>query len=183
MISRSPDRMSFQKEKYIERCKENGEEPNPAYLEMYDNGLKQYDARFDDPESIKNNLEYDLLTCPWMLEKVRKFDYYAQNLYAALCNMQWCKRDLVPALRQSDEDLWGCSWRYAGGIIADMQQQGDYIDWYCSGMGGLNQEYDSKETNEQWQKRTGYVQEGFITDEVETDLNKLGWFPVPYKDE
>jgi hypothetical protein len=131
----------------------------------------------------QNDLEYDLRTTEWILEKVRKHDYYAQNLYAAMCNMQWCKRDLVPAIRQSDEDLWSCSWRSSGGIIADMRQEGDYVDWYCSGMGGLNQEYDAKETNEQWQKRTGYVPEGFVTDEIESDLNKLGWFPVPWKDE
>jgi hypothetical protein len=46
-------------------------------------------------------------------------------------------------------------------------------------MGGLNQEFDAKETNEQWQKRTGYVPEGCITDEIRTDLQQLGWVVVP----
>jgi hypothetical protein len=63
-----------------------------------------------------------------------------------------------------------------------MRQEGDYIDWYCSGMGGLNQEYDAKETNEQWQHRTGYVQECVVTDEIETDLNNLGWIVIKYDD-
>ena len=34
-ISKSPDRHTFQKEGYVKRCEEKGEEPNPAYLEMY----------------------------------------------------------------------------------------------------------------------------------------------------
>ncbi len=50
-------------------------------------------------------------------------------------------------------------------------------------MGGLNKEYNNKETNEQWQARTGYVPEGVVTEEIELDLNKLGWRPVPYSDE
>jgi hypothetical protein len=28
-----------------------------------------------------------------------------------------------------------------------------------------------------------YVPEGHVTEEVELDLNKLGWRPVPYKDD
>ena len=78
---------------------------------------------------------------------------------------------------------WSASWRSAGGIVAHMVEKGDYIDWYCSGIGGLNQEYDNKETNEQWQQRTGYVPEGVITEEIEADLLKLGWVPVPWPED
>jgi hypothetical protein len=177
-ISKSPERMTFQKESYIERCKEKDEVPNENYLEMFDNTLKKYDARFDDPQRRINNMEYDLLTTDWILEKVRDSDSYAQNLYAAMCNNDFTKREMWPILK---EEKWSCSWRYAGGIIADMRQEGDYIDWYCSGMGGLNQEYDAKETNEQWQKRTGYVPESVVTEEIEADLHKLGWLVI--KDE
>lgn len=176
-ISKSPQRHTFQKEGYIERCKEKGEEPNPDYLAMHENILKQHDQKFDDPKSRINNMEYDLLTTDWILDKVRAKEAYAQNLYAAMCNNDFIKRDLWPILK---EEKWSCSWRYAGGIIADMRQEGDYIDWYCSGMGGLNQEFDAKETNEEWQKRTGYVPESVVTEEIETDLNKLGWIVVKY---
>ena len=175
-ISKSPNRLTFQKEKYIERCKEKGEEPSPAYLEMYDNDLKRYDARFESEDSKKYSMEYDLLTTPWVLEKVRNTDSYAQNLYAAMCNNDFTRLDVIPILR---EDVWSCSWRYAGGIIADMREEGDYIDWYCSGIGGMNAEYDAKETAEEWSKRTGYVPEGRITDEIRKDLKELGWFPAP----
>jgi hypothetical protein len=125
-------------------------------------------------------MEYDLLTTDWILAKVRASDSYAQNLYAAMCNNDFTKRELWPILK---EEKWSASWRYAGGIIADMRQEGDYIDWYCSGMGGLNQEYDQKETNEQWQKRTGYVPESVVTEEIEQDLHRLGWIVIPYEDD
>jgi hypothetical protein len=35
-ISRSPERNTFQKEKYINRCNEEGKEPNKAYIKMYE---------------------------------------------------------------------------------------------------------------------------------------------------
>ncbi len=175
-VSKSPERHTFQKEGYLERCKESGEEPNPDYVAMYDDMRKQDEINEIDPKWQKDNLEYDLRTTDWILEKVRTNDAYAQNLYAAMCNMQWCKRELWPILA---ENYWHCSWRYAGGIIADMQQKGDYIDWYCSGMGGIA---DYQTDPEEWQQRTGYVPEGTVTEEIQTDLNRLGWIPVPYSD-
>ena len=179
-ISKSPQRHSFQKEGYLERCKEKGEEPNQDYLDMHKRILEEHDHKFDNPEARKDNLEYDLLTTDWILEKVRANEYYAQNLYAAMCNNDFIKREMWPILK---EQKWSCSWRYAGGIIADMRQEGDYIDWYCSGMGGLNREYEGDETNEQWQKRTGYVPECVVTEEIEEDLHKLGWIVVKYNGE
>jgi hypothetical protein len=179
-VSKSPQRHTFQKEGYVKRQEEKGEAINENYLDMFDKILNEHEHKFDDPKSHVNNLEYDLLTTEWILDKVRSSDSYAQNLYAALCNVEWRKRDLWTELK---EENWGCSWRYAGGIIADMQQKGDYIDWYCSGSGGLNREYEGEETNEEWQKRTGYVPEATVTEEIERDLNKLGWTPIPYDDE
>lgn len=140
---------------------------------MWEDNARQH-AEWADREH-KNDMEYDLRTCNWMLEKVRQSDTYAQNLYAAMCNMQWQSREFWQELKG---ETWSCSWRYAGGIIADMQQKGDYIDWYCSGIrnDGFQDDLDSQYTN-------GYVPEGVVTDEIEFDLNKLGWRPVPYKDD
>lgn len=177
-VSKSPERHTFQRDGYLERCDKEGKQPSQAYLQMWENAVIE-DDKWAQQEH-KYNLEYDLRTTEWILEKARASDRYAQNIYAALCNMQWRHRDMWPML---SEQNWSCSWRYAGGIVADMRQEGDYIDWYCSGMGGLNQEYDAKETNEEWQKRTGYVPEGVVTDEIEADFNKLGWVPVPYSDD
>lgn len=112
-----------------------------------------------DPEWQKNNLEYDLRNTDWILLKARESDGYAQNLYAAMCNTDFTKNAIWPILQ---EDTWSCSWRYAGGIIADMREQGDYMDWYCSGIG------PSEGFSE-------YVGESVVTDEIREDLLKLGW--------
>lgn len=157
MISKSPDRNSFQKKGYVKRCEEKGEEPDPAYLKYFEQIIKDHDTKFDNPESTKYNMEYDLLTTDWILEKVRASEVYAQNLYAAICNNDFQKLEVIPILT---EKTWGASWRYAGGIIADMRQEGDYIDWYCSGIGCVTE---------------GFVAEMEVTDEIREDLKKLGW--------
>jgi hypothetical protein len=173
--SKSPDRHSFQKQGYVERQAEKGESPNEDYLAYFEKIINDHEHKFDDPASRKNNMEYDLLTCDWMLEKVRGSDSYAQNLYAAMCNNDFQKRDLWPILK---EEIWGCSWRYAGGIIADMREQGDYIDWYCSGIRGPL--IDGDVTDENFNDR-GYVSESYVTDEIRDDLFKLGWLVVDDK--
>ena len=164
-ISKSPARLTFQKEKYIERCEKEGKLPNPEYLEMFAVDKKRYDNRFESAESKVNNLEYDLLTTMWILEKVRDSDSYAQNIYAALCNNGFIKLDVIPILTEKE---WSCSWRYAGGIVADMQQKGDYIDWYCSGI----QDEDARNAK-------AFAPEGYITDEIRQDFKSLGWVPAP----
>jgi len=171
MVSKSPNRLTFQKEKYIERCKEKGEEPELSYLEMYDNFLERHDARFNSEESKSYSMEYDLLTTPWILEKVRSNNAYAQNLYAAMCNNGFIKLDVIPILTEKE---WSCSWRYAGGIIADMRQEGDYIDWYCSGIRDVDHD---EEVNKLWDG-LDYVGEGRITEVIRKDLQELGWVPA-----
>jgi hypothetical protein len=178
-VSSSPERHTFQKEGYVKRQEEKGEPVNDGYLDYFEKIINEHKHKFEDLESRVNNLEYDLLTTDWILAKARDSESYAQNIYAALCNNEFIKLDVIPILK---EEKWSCSWRYAGGIVADMRQEGDYIDWYCSGMGGLNREYDGDETNEQWQKRTGYVPECVVTDEIRADFQKLGWSIVPYDD-
>lgn len=184
MISKSPDRNTFQKEKYIERCQKDGKEPSRAYLEMFINEDRSRETRFDDPESRVNNLEYDLLSTEWILEKVRNSETYAQNLYASMCNTDFTKNDVWPLLT---EQKWSCSWRYAGGIIADMREEGDYIDWYCSGIRGdmsepLNPESITDEQRERNAILDSFVSEGRVTDEIRNDLLKLGWIVIEDND-
>jgi hypothetical protein len=176
-ISQSPDRNTFQKEMYVKRCEEKNEEVSQAYLEMYDSFKDQHDHKFDDPESRIDNLEYDLLTTDWILEKVRNNETYAQNLYAAMCNTDFVKNDVWPILT---EKKWHCSWRYAGGIIADMRQEGDYIDWYCSGIRGnpISGDEDTPIDKALEEKLSKYVGEGCVTDEIREDLLKLGWIVI-----
>jgi len=175
--SKSPKRHSFHKEKYIERKMAADEPVSEDYLKMFDMIGEQERNKWNDPKSRENNLEWDLLTTDWILEKVRASDSYAQNLYAAMCNMEWQSKAFWPTLK---EQHWGCSWRYAGGIVADMQQKGDYIDWYCSGISG-GDEPDVYGQGLDLQRKK-YVPEGTVTEEIERDLDRLGWIPVPYKD-
>lgn len=163
-VSKSPERNTFQLNKYIERCEEKGEEPSEDYLNLWKTLEQSEEENLKNPEWQKNNLEYDLRSTDWILEKVRNSDTYAQNLYAALCNNDFIKNDVWPILK---EELWSCSWRYAGGIVAHMQEKGDYMEWYCSGMGGVAGSSESGFEN--------YVSESVVTDEVKADLLKLGW--------
>ena len=143
---------------------------------MFEKILEQEEHKFDDPKSRENNMEYDLLTTDWMLEKVRSNEAYAQNLYAAMCNNEFTKREMWPILK---DQRWSCSWRYAGGIIADMRQEGDYIDWYCSGIRNV---VDDEEVNKQWDERN-FVSEQTVTEEIEQDLYRLGWIVAEYKED
>ena len=180
-VSSSPERHTFQKEGYIKRCEEKGEEPNPDYVNMYKTWREQEAEQINDPEWQKDNMEYDLRSTEWICDKVKSSDNYAQNLYAAMCNMQFTKLAVIPILK---EQRWSASWRHSGGIIADMREQGDYIDWYCSGIG--NEEYgnglDGTKPKVDSDGRD-YVPEGHVTEEIRADLQKLGWFPVPWDDD
>jgi len=77
---------------------------------------------------------------------------FAKDVYKALCNTQW---------READGSyVYGCTWRYAGGLIAEIRNRGEtYLDFYLSG------------------------REGQVTPKVERIFNGLGWVKEPYKEE
>ena len=116
-------------------------------------------------------LDLDICQCWWLTEKVRADDVYAQNLYAAMCNQEWQYQDVWTVLT---DKTWRCSWRGAGGIIADIRGQGDYMDWYCSGMMRSHPDDDLVHND----KEELHVAEGTITDEIRHDLAEIGWHPV-----
>ena len=130
------------------------------------------DPVFDNPD--QSCLERDLRSTVWICDKAKASPSYAQNIYAALCNQEWQKLDVLPILK---DEVWSCTWRHAGGIVADMIEQGDYLDWYCSGMGpdgngnGHNNDPDRR-----------YAAEGHITDEIREDFARLGWRPFDNAD-
>jgi len=81
---------------------------------------------------------------------IRTDDEFATELYAALCNMMWVKNGIT----------WMCSWRYAGGLVADIRNKGeDYMHFYCSGG------------------------EGTVSDRIREHLKKLGWEPSEFDEE
>lgn len=182
-LSKSPERNTFQSKSQHEKLNdpnstEEEKENAQGMIEFYENWNAEEEDRMNDPEWQKNNLEYDLLSTDWILEKVRESNVYAQNLYAAMCNREFQELEVMPILKGQ---TWSCSWRHAGGIIADMQQKGDYIDWYCSGIRNthtMTPEEFNNLTDEQRsyvKESDAFVGEGFVTDEIEEDLKKLGW--------
>ena len=171
-ISKSPERHTFQAEQYVKRCEEKGKEPDEGYLNIYKSAQQRDEENMVNPEWAENNMEYDLRSTDWFLEKVRASESYAQNLYAAICNNDFQKLDVMPILKNQ---TWSASWRYAGGIVADMRKEGDYIDWYCSGI--RNDQHYDPELNIAYPN--GYVPESVVTDEIREDLKRLGWIIVP----
>lgn len=139
---------------------------------------------------MRPDLVEDIKACPEIMAKIRgENKAYAQNLYAAWCNMQWAKHNDwtkkagdLGQVAIDENNLWTASWRSAGGIVATLRDQGeDYMDYYCSGMrGGLS--FDGKEDDEYFE-RTQYMSEGVVSEEIANDLGQLGWFPVPYDDD
>ena len=98
------------------------------------------------------NMEEHMANSALVLQKV-KDDVFAQQLYAAMCNVSWLKNNVE----------WSVSWRTSGGLVADLRNVGeDYMDFYCSGIGG-----------------NGNTNEGEVTDDVLDTLATLGWAPDP----
>jgi hypothetical protein len=136
------------------------------YIQFWKTVKQQDEENMENPDWQKDNMEYDLRSTEWICTKARSSDSYAQNLYAALCNQDWQRNEVWPLLKG---ETYSCSWRYAGGIVADMRESGDYIEWYCSGIQG--------EPDESWVD-LGHVPEGTVTDQIREDLFRLGWLPV-----
>ena len=103
------------------------------------------------------NLENDIISNIYIVDKAKHSEVYCQNLYAALCNNRFFY----------ENKEWTCSWRHSGGIISSLLGSGDYTDWYCSGIGS--------------DVIAGYVPEGYATEEIKLDLLKMGWTIRPYE--
>ena len=128
---------------------------------------------------MDRDLVTDLEQCAWFLEKIRTRKDYAQNVYAALCNMRWQPADIWPVLK---DEYWSCSWRAAGGIVADFRNgfedvNEDYMDWYCSGIGGGFDFTEDPAVAESKFNEKKHVPEGTVTDEIREDFATLGWTP------
>ena len=171
-MNKSPDRGTFHSQCRIEDVIAEGRDPNTdegvqSALEL-ERTINEHQAQREADEQWKqNNLEYDLRSTKWICDKAKASDAYAQNIYAALCNQDWQRNEVWPLLKG---ETYSCSWRYAGGIVADMREQGDYIDWYCSGIRG--------EQGIDYEPPLTFVSEGTVTEEIREDFFKLGWIPV-----
>ena len=181
-LSRSPDRNTFQRDQYLDRMKKEGRTPENddtvlAMMEFYDSFETDRNQQEQDPAWRENNLEYDLRSSVQIVGKCRGSEAYSQNLYAALCNTEWQKLEVMPILK---DQTWSCTWRYAGGIVADLRGEGDYIDWYCSGIRSNATDEELNEMSEEHLAeylfaKENFVGEGYVTDEIRADFLSLGW--------
>lgn len=181
-ISKSPDRGSFRVNSVIKQVEEGNLSADEAeqHIALCNSWQDMVNEREADPDWQQNNMEYDLRSTPWIIEKVCSDDVYAQHLYAAICNNNFQKNEVWPQLKNQ---TWSASWRCAGGIIADMQGKGDYIDWYCSGIrGDAPDDQQFSQLNHEQQKlyleSKRYVSESVVTEEIRADLFRLGWIVV-----
>ena len=106
-------------------------EPGTALL-FIDEPDADLDAPSHKPVSNAPNLERDFA----MSDRIRgliRSDVFAVLLYGALCNTSW--------RHKATGAIWHCSWRGAGGIVAELRGEGCYMDWYCSSGEGLVDEH------------------------------------------
>ena len=138
---------------------------------------------------MTRDLEQELMASDKIRQRCRD-DVYAQNLYAALCNMRWQPTEVWPMLKG---EVWSCSWRHAGAVVAELRNSvtinpdgvtatEDYLDWYCSGI-QPGYQWDSDDAVRDVKVTDGYVTEGTVADQIGQDLAELGWHPVPWPNE
>lgn len=112
-----------------------------------DKQIDFFEVDDDHVDTKKPNLFRDIIDSQTIKNKMRASKLYCKKFYAAMCNTN--------VYKVGAEGEWGVSWRSAGGLVADILGEGDYLNWYCSG------------------------NEGFVDDEIADDLNEIGWVAIP----
>jgi len=181
-VSQSPNKYDYLENRSRSA---NTDEAQESLQELLESMRRKDRLNYSDPEWAESSLEYDLLSTDWILEKVRSSEVYSQNLYAALCNNEFQKNQVINILK---DKRWSCSWRHAGGIIADMRQEGCYMDWYCSGIKHYGVEDELQEKIDQGQLTAEqlswfeaakhFASESQVVDQIRDDLKLLGWIVI-----
>ena len=108
MISKSPDRGTFQIKKLVETVELGTAkaEDVEGTIQVFKSWQQQQLELEETNEWKKDNMEYDLRSTQWIIDKVKVDDVYAQHLYASMCNNDFTKNDVWPILT---EKKWSCS--------------------------------------------------------------------------
>lgn len=148
--------------------------------------------------ALKNqSLKQALKGTPWISEKIKRSEIYAQNMYAALCSNVFMSPSAQEGAvdEESEEVLSRLSWREAGALVAEIRDGETFLDWYCSGIfiddrqgnagndSGFSEvkcntgNVDMASNTNETASRTieSFVPEQTITPEVRLDLETLGW--------
>lgn len=75
-------------------------------------------------------------------EKMKNSEQFCKDVYSALTNLEWVHEDGAVS---------GYTFRMAGGFIADILDDGSYMDWYCC------------------------QGEGYASEEIQDALKTKGW--------
>lgn len=137
----SPEKGSFWQQ-YLDKAVADGRISKEAYIQFCESNNRNKSSGMNLSNEFK--LENDLRSNEYIRNKCLNSEQYCEDLYAGLCNNEFTKDSIVCSY----------SWRTCGGIIADILEKGDYIDWYLSG------------------------NEGVLSKEIKDDLELLGWKPV-----
>ena len=78
-------------------------------------------------------------------ERMKADDSFCVQIWSALANKLWKHESM------DDDEEYSCTFRYAGGLIADILGRGGYMDWYCSGPYAT------------------------VSDEIESGMKDIGW--------
>lgn len=140
----SPQRFDF-----LKNNREKDASLTPEQKKDWEGYIEKCRTVDSTPSKDQPCLENDLRHSELIANKCKSSEAYSQNLYAAMCNNEFIK----------DGKSWTCSWRHSGGIVANLREEGDYIDWYCSGIG----------------MEPPYVAESFVTEEIRKDIESFGW--------
>lgn len=90
-----------------------------------------------------SNFESDLKEI--FSDRMKQDGDFCKQIWSSLANVTWKHKKSYIEYAES--------FRYAGGLIAEIRGEGDYMDWYCSG------EYAT------------------VCDEIKKALAKKGWKP------
>lgn len=95
----------------------------------------------------KHDFEEDLKAA--LGDDMKKDTQLCKNVWSALANVIWVHKD---------GKEYSCTFRCAGGVVARILGEGDYLDWYCC---------------------AGYA---VVTDKIAEEMKKLGWTHKFYED-
>jgi hypothetical protein len=107
-------------------------------------------------ETVYDHFE-DIIS-KYLGERMKTDAALCSRIWSSLANVNWY------FIKSSQLIVCGYSFRAAGGMIADIRQQGDYMDWYCSG--------PYQTVDEEFRKIM--KKEGFIADDMNPICDEPG---------
>lgn len=102
-------------------------------------------------------LEQNIKNTKWLVQKIKKNQFYAQNLYAALCYHTFVKANAYDILCANHVTINSLA---AAQLMIEFYPETIELDWIPTNV---------------YKIAAGFVRPGYITSEVAQDLNQLGW--------